>query len=431
MPVSNRTFRTCNGDGGALVGKRIVLSFASSAWPSLKAPAEQCFERRVARILLSYPLRRVQVRAGLTERSRQVFLFVMRRRNSARHSTALLGDVLGSGDLSIPHSSEVARSDDALQTMYSGTSKTQGAREGMRATNYQEDSERTKFPSYQIPSSVVASSYQSRARERLHKVQVMTDIDDTVKSSGGLRLAGIPLGGIDTRFARGKFYPGVFQFALELATYELPPMIDPLPIAVLTARAREFKFALALNRTSPLCLEYKKAGARKGYQNWGVGHVLYGSVAEWICQGRKGLRKFQNFLLLRMRNEIRGLQRHYDVSYIYVGDTGEMDLDAGERMLRSFPQNMRAVFLHDVSPGPLRQDDCINGIPVLYFRTYIGAARKAVAHQLMGVNSMLEVVKQAEDDYVRYHGRQDCDCWKELENDAKDARKLASSMGVV
>ena len=49
--------------------------------------------------------------------------------------------------------------------------------------------------------------------------QVVTDIDDTVKSSGGVTLAGIPLGGVDTSFARNSFYPGVFQFGLELASH--------------------------------------------------------------------------------------------------------------------------------------------------------------------------------------------------------------------
>jgi len=101
------------------------------------------------------------------------------------------------------------------------------------------------------------------------RVQVITDIDDTVKSSGGLRLLGklgralalfsrvcpaarqdtpVParthiagahvcnsvcgcvrvgvnigpaLGGLDTQYKRNDFYPGVFQFGAELAAYGL------------------------------------------------------------------------------------------------------------------------------------------------------------------------------------------------------------------
>lgn len=118
---------------------------------------------------------------------------------------------------------------------------------------------------------------------------MLVDIDDTLKSSGGYRLFNIPLGGIDTQYERGEYYPGTyfpavvrhttanaalhsnalrfvllrsltavcsltaapcavctaallcflsgaFQFVLELAAYRLARTVRPLPIAVLTAR---------------------------------------------------------------------------------------------------------------------------------------------------------------------------------------------------
>jgi hypothetical protein len=91
--------------------------------------------------------------------------------------------------------------------------------------------------------------------ERL--LRVVTDIDDTVKSSGNKRLAGIPLGGIDAQYERGEFYPGVFQFALELAAHGTPRGQPPLPVAVLTARAKEFLFALELKREHPVSVAYR------------------------------------------------------------------------------------------------------------------------------------------------------------------------------
>lgn len=45
------------------------------------------------------------------------------------------------------------------------------------------------------------------------RIQIITDIDDTVKSSGGVRLlgkVGPALGGIDTQYKRNDFYPGEF-----------------------------------------------------------------------------------------------------------------------------------------------------------------------------------------------------------------------------
>ena len=152
--------------------------------------------------------------------------------------------------------------------------------------------------------------------------QVVSDIDDTLKSSGGVTVAGVTLGGIDVQYARGEFYPGVFQFMWELSLYSVllnqrsyddfllekgfttsasstlhPPLFPP-KVAVLTARAEEFKAALEIKDESKLAQAFRKAGeSSKIYptKGWGVGPVLYGSVSEWIIQYRKGLRKFNNF----------------------------------------------------------------------------------------------------------------------------------------
>eukprot|EP00520_Triparma_pacifica_P002855 CAMPEP_0118660512 /NCGR_PEP_ID=MMETSP0785-20121206/15727_1 /TAXON_ID=91992 /ORGANISM="Bolidomonas pacifica, Strain CCMP 1866" /LENGTH=100 /DNA_ID=CAMNT_0006553773 /DNA_START=106 /DNA_END=406 /DNA_ORIENTATION=+ len=77
--------------------------------------------------------------------------------------------------------------------------------------------------------------------------QVITDIDDTLKSSGGLKLGDVALGGIDTQYTRGLIYPGVFTFMYELTSYSSS---HPMNLAVLTARAEEFKAALELKEGS-------------------------------------------------------------------------------------------------------------------------------------------------------------------------------------
>jgi len=111
-----------------------------------------------------------------------------------------------------------------------------------------------------------------------------------------VRVAGVALGGIDTQYARGDFYPGVAQFALELAAAGhdrarsragafLPkvlvrraqgaPREAPPKIAVLTARAIELKWALQLKDTDPVCMAFQEAGRRAGYgDDWGIGTVL-------------------------------------------------------------------------------------------------------------------------------------------------------------
>jgi hypothetical protein len=127
---------------------------------------------------------------------------------------------------------------------------------------------------------------------------VISDVDDTLKSSGGVNVAGVTLGGIDVQYPRGDFYPGVAEFMLEISRYGIADAAEaavPPKVAILTARAEEFKMALEIKANSKLAVAMRTAGERAGISGWGVGPVLYGSVAEWIVQYRKGLRKFTNF----------------------------------------------------------------------------------------------------------------------------------------
>ncbi len=44
----------------------------------------------------------------------------------------------------------------------------------------------------------------------------------------------------------------------------------------------------------------------------------------------------------------------------------------------------------------LPADKKVNNVPVYYFRTYVGAARKAFREKLMGEDELIRVVKQAQ-----------------------------------
>lgn len=227
--------------------------------------------------------------------------------------------------------------------------------------------------------------------------QVITDIDDTVKSSGGVTLAGIPLGGVDTSVTRNSFYPGVFQFGYELAAGSVFFGRQPQPVAILTARAREFKQFLEIKPSSKLCVRYRKTAEARGVANWGVGPVLYGSVQEWICQDRKGWRKFENFKLLQAGNAKQ-------TRYVFIGDNGksEKDLEAARMMISEFPGLMRAIFIHAVSgetqPAPLPEDHTFEGVPIYYFRTYATAARKAAENGFLSGAALERVCSTMEAD---------------------------------
>lgn len=259
--------------------------------------------------------------------------------------------------------------------------------------------------------------------------QVISDVDDTLKSSGGVKIGDIALGGIDTQYARGEFYPGVFQFMLELSLSSFGEQVIaennsqdlfPPKVAILTARAEEFMFALELKDDSKLGNAFRRTGEECGIQNWGLGPVLYGSVAEWVIQDRKGLRKFTNFERLISQDPTGEI-----MSYVYVGDTGELDQEAGETMLREYPEVMRAVFLHVVSERPfpaIPPQKLINGRPVVFFRTYVGAAVKACKLGLISEHAVLRVIAAAEaalDSVER-----SSDKWVDLYHDVSEALSL-------
>ena len=120
--------------------------------------------------------------------------------------------------------------------------------------------------------------------------QVVSDVDDTLKSSGGVQVAGVALGGIDTQYSRGEVYPGVAEFMLYCSLgagydensnhnnnnnnpkqqQQQQQTITPAPakVAILTARAEEFKLALKLQSSSPLAMAFRRAGEAAGVPDW-------------------------------------------------------------------------------------------------------------------------------------------------------------------
>ena len=183
----------------------------------------------------------------------------------------------------------------------------------------------------------------------------------------------------------------------------MPSWQAPLSVAVLTARAREFLFALEIGDAHEISRRFRLCGERNGVGSWGRGPVLYGSVKEWVCPSRKSERKAKNFgfLLEEDGRGGRGRPGGAEGGYVFVGDTGEGDPRAGEIMCSSHPERMRAVFLHVVSDSPRQgavsvpADREVSGVPVVYFRTYVGAAAKAVELGLMDRKGLENVISAA------------------------------------
>lgn len=303
----------------------------------------------------------------------------------------------------------------------------------------------SSFPRSSNKASITSSTKStSTTTTRPALFRVVTDIDDTVKSSGAKNIFGIYLGGVDSQYKRGTFYPGAFQFSWELSSFNRKSKSASVPrVAVLTARAREFKFALALKPKSKIVQAFQKAGNKMGSKNeWGIGDVLYGSVVEWILQERKGIRKFDNFEILMKRDDLsNGNNRQ---KYVLVGDTGEKDEDAGIRIITKYPKRIKGIFLHTVKDTPnqssikLPNDRIYKGVPIMYFRTYVGAASKAVEAGLMDSKGLDRVIKQSRMDLLEIEsksiatfGRKDPTWASDLNKDIRGSKRIHQNLGML
>ncbi|ANQ08799.1 Uncharacterized protein PCOAH_00030990 [Plasmodium coatneyi] len=246
--------------------------------------------------------------------------------------------------------------------------------------------------------------------------QVIIDIDDTIRSSGGYKFFNYALGGVDAQYQRGETYPGSFQFIFELAMNKLPAEAKPLLLSVLTARIPQ----VPITEDSFLNKKFNEVAERRGIKSWGIdcdNKILYSTLKEWVWNETRGEKKFVNFKHLHKYV----LQQNSLVRYIWIGDTGDMDKQAGEMMIRTYPQRMKAVFLHHVKGKDdntlLPSDYFIKSVPIFFFRTYIGAATKAHAYNLIDKKGLTRVLVQAVLDLEKSKAPASSSKWEDLIKD--------------
>ncbi|KAL3822579.1 hypothetical protein ACHAXA_007690 [Cyclostephanos tholiformis] len=264
-----------------------------------------------------------------------------------------------------------------------------------------------------VAAMTTASEQQNPSRIFLAYplTQVVSDIDDTLKSSGGLEIGGVSLGGVDVQYDRGDFYPGVFQFMWELSLHTIrlnqrhygqykierggensfsDLRLSPPKVAVLTARAEELKAALEIKDKSKLAQAFRKTGESS---------IIY-PTKEW--------------------------------------GVGPLDQEAGETMLREYPEVVQAVFLHVVSPDPpstfppsgifIPPPKLINGRPLVFFRTYVGAAAKAAQLGLMELDGLMRVIEEAEMTLTAQGVPMEDSKWVDLSRDIDEAHRTIGEM---
>ena len=151
-------------------------------------------------------------------------------------------------------------------------------------------------------------------------------------------------------------------------------------------------------------------GIKYGFGQWGIGEkdIYYGSVYEWIFQSRKGERKSKNFDLLLQNNNLN--INKSTIKYIFIGDTGDRDENAAERMITKHGSTvLLAIFMHVVSLNPygvvtpLPEDRVFESVPIFYFRTYVGAGMKAYQNGYITREALQNIIDESLQDLEYDH----------------------------
>eukprot|EP00928_Gymnodinium_smaydae_P040358 TRINITY_DN27378_c0_g2_i1.p1 TRINITY_DN27378_c0_g2~~TRINITY_DN27378_c0_g2_i1.p1 ORF type:complete len:496 (-),score=97.86 TRINITY_DN27378_c0_g2_i1:216-1703(-) len=277
--------------------------------------------------------------------------------------------------------------------------------------------------------------------------QILSDIDDTVKCSGGKsktdRIAGIDSECHGT--VRHGLYPGVaaFYYGLSLGWRTgwntSKPVVENLPVP-LTARPAKLKLLLKLKH----CKGEDKAFRRKicpGCDKCSEGKIMkrvtepckcfgldvngakYGRVSDarpdWKREAiykkladeekgenvafesggyeRMGLSKFKSFRKVAEKKK--------NIPYVFIGDNGQGDLTAAQLMLNARPTRLTAAFIHyvrhDMLPGEgefKAAKEAWAARNIYLFDTYLEAAEIALSLGMISEANFLEIKRRYEED---------------------------------
>lgn len=217
-----------------------------------------------------------------------------------------------------------------------------------------------------------------RARERRQQAwrKVLSDVDDTLYSSGGRYPAGL-----DTRFPRHTIYPGVLSFYREMDMGIAGPdewTDDRVGnLVFLSARPHVYKDMSEKKSYAKFSALYEQKGM----------HTLPTMLAGNLKSGRAFMvqgdlepmarKKFENFC--------EYYQLYPEFKHVFVGDNGQADIRAAELIIEKFgPEVLEAGFFQLVHPiehtfGYHSKADVERWrkMNIIFFNTYVGAAVEA------------------------------------------------------
>ena len=202
-------------------------------------------------------------------------------------------------------------------------------------------------------------------------LHVLSDIDDTLRCALH-----------DDRYPRGTVYPGVVALYRALDAGHAADPESPGDLTFVTARPMD-RAGLIEQHT------------RRGLRELGLPphSVLSGTFA--------GLRNHDSMATAKIENfrHFRALMPETEV--VFVGDSGQGDVEVGRRMLAEDPDAVRLVLIHDVVDTPADARAALRSEGIVVVDTPVGAALEAYAVDLVSAAGLASVADAAERDLAR------------------------------
>ena len=183
-----------------------------------------------------------------------------------------------------------------------------------------------------------------KAKLRMQKGwrKILSDVDDTLTSSGGSYPAGI-----DKRYNKRVVYPGVIGLYRELDLGIFGPdecRSNTGNLVFLSARPHLYKDMSEKHNFA----KFKKLREREGVHGRGGLHTMPSLLAGDLTSGREfmmtgdfgplALKKFDNFK--------RFVSIYPEFRHVFVCDNGQGDVRAGELIFDAFPRLLDGLFVH-------------------------------------------------------------------------------------
>lgn len=198
--------------------------------------------------------------------------------------------------------------------------------------------------------------------------KILSDIDDTFIANWK-----------DTRYPPKTVYPGVLQYYREL---------DRGP-GVIPGREGDLTFVSA-RPMDPLGLIEDRTLATLREHGVSSAVMLSGAFTHLLGNSRIAEKKFDNFS--------RYVQLYPEYGFVFTGDSGQGDVAFGEQMLATYPEAVRAIFIHDVVDTPAAGRKAWRDKRIFFFDTYVGAAVEAFEVGVIARDGVARVARAAREE---------------------------------